>query len=222
MNKRTTLSFPEKHWQGRYWGIDGAVWECVRTRWPLIAEDETRLVLVGIASTHYSAANSAFRSQRFLVAVVNALFAYCCARGALVLVGIEGLTANQLDVIQSCLRRLNPRSELALECILRALKYRQPVPHTEALLRVGQAQVYLARGDKRHAGECAERARHIVVAHGIDVSDPRQASRIFRHCGTVFRAVGNMSQARECFDNAEACARRGESKDQLAKVERIR
>lgn len=156
-----------------------------------------------LSSTYYSVLGTAFAhlklafkfSWKFPARILFWIFAWlplamwCRWRMAywsdqvVKLIGYEGMTADQCDIRQSILRRCGRWGEV-YDCIQIGLNAPNLPAHTESLLRVGLAHVYLQGKDYDAAKKETERA--FTCAHEI-VGDLHQSSRIYRHCAALFR-----------------------------------
>lgn len=109
--------------------------------------------------------------------VLNGVLMIWSSRRAVALVGLEGMTPDQLDIRQSILRVLRRNAE-AEACILEALKRPSIKLHTRALLTLGRAWVAF----RQHRHQEANQWMHEAAAMAAEVSSEEglQAARVFR------------------------------------------
>lgn len=131
------------------------------------------------------------------------------------IVGYEGMSADQCDVRQSILRRRGQYDE-AKKCILAALAKNPEKAHTRGLLRVGLAEIYRHEGDWRNAGKEVRTA--LTEAEKAESEDPRQATRIYRHCADIIKQ-GDSILGGQLRQKAEALAHATDAQDQLLKLQ---
>jgi hypothetical protein len=60
-------------------------------------------------------------------------------------------------------------------------------PCTEALLRIGLADIEYRKKDYRATEECIKSA--LTLAVGFDMKSPEQAIRVYRHCVSIAEAI---------------------------------
>jgi hypothetical protein len=132
------------------------------------------------------------------------------------LIGYSEMTADQLDIRQSILRRRGRYKE-ARVCIEIALK-KTLNHHTRGLLCVGLAEIFL-REDNRD-GVVMEIRSALHEAEKCEGREPQQASRIYRHCSSLhFKLEGNNSFEGELLrSKAKSLAMSVGAKDQVLKT----
>lgn len=132
------------------------------------------------------------------------------------LIGYKGMSVDQCDVRQSILRRRGKYDE-AKKCIRAALAKNLEKAHTRGLLRVGLAEIYRLEGDRYNA-ETEVRAA-LAEAAEAEKQDPRQATRIYRHCADIIDFIyGNQIQGSQLRRKAQVLAQAASAKDQLLKL----
>ena len=131
------------------------------------------------------------------------------------LIGYNEMTADQLDIRQSILRRRGRYKE-ARVCIEIALK-KTLNHHTRGLLCVGLAEIFL-KEDNRD-GVVMEIRSALHEAEKCEDREPQQASRIYRHCSRLYYMLeGKQSvDGKELQRKAEALAMSVGAADQIIK-----
>jgi hypothetical protein len=132
---------------------------------------------------------------------------------------LADMTADQCDVRQTILRA-HHKYDLAYIIIRMGLMRNPLAPHTEGLLHIGLADIYIKRKDFTEAlysiGIAESKAKE------IEVSQPLQAARIYRHCGdTVLlhnKGFANQQQADWYYEKAWVLAEGSDANDQLLKL----
>ncbi len=190
-----------------------------------------------LSSTYYSIVGTAFSQLKAalrpkLLAPLNVaawcltwlpLTAYCYWRmlplsnRIVELIGYDGMSADQCDVRQSVLRRRGKYDE-AKKCIRAALAKNSEKAHTRGLLHVGLAEIYRHEGDRRNAE--AEVRVALAEAAESEKQDPRQASRIYKHCADItdFVKQGDPIPGSQLRRKAQELAQATGARDQLLKL----
>ena len=136
------------------------------------------------------------------------------------LVEYDGMSADQCDVRQSILRRRGQyyRYYEAEKCIRAALAKNPKKAHTRGLLHVGLADIYRYEGIRRNAETEVQAA--LAEALQAEQQDPRQASRIYRHCADItdFIERGDPIPGSQLRRKAQELAQTNGSDDQLLKI----
>lgn len=131
------------------------------------------------------------------------------------LIGYDGMSADQCDIRQSILRRLG-RYEEAEQCIVIALAKNPEKVHTRGLLHVGLAELY--KRDGNLFGMMAEMQLARSAAEEAERQDPRQATRIYRHCAELVRH-SDLALAEELGRKARVLAAETGAADQRLKMD---
>ena len=133
------------------------------------------------------------------------------------LIGYDGMSADQCDVRQSVLRRRGQHDE-ATRCIRAALAKNPEKAHTRGLLRVGLAEIYRHKGDRRNAQTEVQAA--LAEAVEAEKQDPRQAARIYKHCADItdFVEQGDPIPGSQLRRKAQELAQTTGARDQLLKL----
>ena len=123
--------------------------------------------------------------------------------------GMQYLTADQLDVRQSILRKTGRKQE-AIECIEAALSRPSLKPHTHALLLIG-------------LGETTGDIDSILAAYHFIGTIERsgeleQLVRVLRHCARQFLRHGYIDEADDANRRAGEIAKKIGARDQLIKM----
>ena len=131
-------------------------------------------------------------------------------------IGYNEMTADQLDIRQSILRRRGKYKE-ARVCIEIALR-KTLNHHTRGLLGIGLAEIFL-KEDNRD-GVAMEIRAALHEAEKCELREPQQAARIYRHCSRLhFLLEGKHSLDGSLLQSkAMTLATRSDAKDQIIKM----
>jgi len=131
--------------------------------------------------------------------------------------GYEPLSVGQLDVRQSILRK-KKRWDDALFCVDWALRKRNPIGHSLALLLVGKADILERRNkDWGNFGEIKNLTHQAIkIAEEVEESEPHQSIRIYKNCADLWERMNEDGQLLR--DKARSLAKRVGAKDQLLKM----
>lgn len=132
------------------------------------------------------------------------------------LIGYEEMTADQLDIRQSILRRRRKYKE-ARVCIEIALR-KTLNHHTRGLLSIGLAEIFLSEGN--WSGVAMEIRAALREAEKCEIREPQQAVRIYRHCSRLYYLLeGKQSLDGDLLRNkAMTLATQSGAIDQIAKM----
>ncbi|MEK7649451.1 MAG: hypothetical protein AAB367_00590 [Patescibacteria group bacterium] len=133
------------------------------------------------------------------------------------LIGYDDMSADQCDIRQSILRRRIKYGE-AEGCIRIALAKKPEKAHTRGLLHVGLADIYRYKGERSAMMQEVESA--LAEAREAEGLEPRQASRIYRHCADIVELVQprDLVQCGELRRKARELAEATGAEDQLLKL----
>ena len=226
-----TKAIYEKSWEGKWFGEDGvlAIYDHLLQASRHLEVRERSNILSGYASSYHGAAGNALaRLRRHPWKFWWGFIALSCAFEALrasdalegQLGGITHMSADQLDVRQSILRRFPWRRRDAILCMEEVLfKWKDAPHHTRALVAVGYAELAsrqpynaVARADCEHWLDEA-----LTLVQLFEGEEPRQASRVYRTATRIYRRTGEPLKAHKCSKRAEKLARSVGAKDQLLK-----
>ncbi|HEY4517277.1 MAG TPA: hypothetical protein VJI74_00085 [Candidatus Paceibacterota bacterium] len=203
-----TEEIKAKTLKARFLGEDGAV-ALEKKRMALFQERHKRTDSLGAASsTFYAAAvNTGAGFKKHPWKFWLAPQARKCFKIALKLSdefegarGIEAMTADELDVRQTILRRAL-RFKDAERCIIKGLTYHDASAHTQALLHLGQAEAGI--GLKRNPQISLETAERMIPK----IKDLNQAVRVYRGCARVYDELGKLKEAKRLRAEASQLAK---------------
>lgn len=231
----TERTLHDQMWAGDYWGRSGALVRAAGKWLPLPEDLDSRAgALSSFSSLHYSAAGNAHAraSKRsrlsarrwfwYLRGAYHLLLARSYSWKLVREVGLESMTADQLDIRQSILRKMRARPQAILECINAALR-KNPSPHCKALLLVGEAHALERRAlarDRPGRIVIAEQdiKRACELAAGVEDSEPAQVARVYRAAAGFWERRKNLNRAVYLRVKARELAARAGAEDQLLKM----
>jgi len=222
----------QRIWGGEYEGPDGALNAHKRVFDTLIAQGRDVDAYSARSSLHYSVASNLIAQRRFSLipqAVWYGLRAVLDSNATVSSAGgMHNLSAGQLDVRTSIMRRVGWRSE-AVKCVEEALSRADMTDEARALLLVNRMRLLPARAE--NIQDLSEIVDQLLPQITSEEGPKPQAARIARACATVARAIQEKSHsnpveftryremARILDDHARAWAQES-SRDQVVKINR--
>mgnify|MGYP001588609717 CR=1 FL=1 len=226
--------YREAHWQGRYFGWRGAIWQS----WSIFffgdEKAQGRWNLFPLLSTHYSAVKlwPGFWGKIFSAPFAAIAFAATALITVVtVLVADKGkLSADQCDVLSSALRRIRLHGRaisIAERGLLRCLPLGLCNPVTETLLHCGLMKSYLLC---RKKFDMSASARHYSKAHLLAINDNlwggiqsrRQRARVWKALGWYAAKMKWQETSVAYFENAAKNALETNTPDQIDKIQGMR
>jgi tetratricopeptide (TPR) repeat protein len=207
-------------WAGKYFGRNEA-FEVMDEIFPALARENLVAALSERSSLYYSAVGHCWKQKKrkpWLLLKMPSLHRSSVNDSDEMQAeagGVEKLTANQLDVRQSILRRAR-RYDEALQCISEALNHERIAMHTEALLYIGFGEI--SRKLRRSNDEAAAyREAEGLLPKVVEQGQLAQAARIARHLSGFYKRRGKAGPAAEFFRLAQRYAEKAGAKDQIIK-----
>lgn len=218
MSASSSQQVYEKTWRGQYWGRDGVIAQAKRN----ITHPPTAGEISALSSTYYSAAghafaklqtSSIFRKPFWAFRSLWCLFFAGYISNLLVQrFGLSGMTPDQLDVRARILFR-QKRYGRALEATMKGLSQKDLPPDTEALLKIGLAEIQLATGYVSLAAASYGEALGLISR-----IRPTTTVRLYRSLADFYRKRGYHEHKKDMAAKALEVAQKHKLDDQVVKL----
>ena len=209
-------------WRGKFWGRDGAIaLDKARAGFLKAIGDEVQ-ALSALSSTYYAAAGNAFTHIGFSPADWNPdwlIAGLWCLMRALWFserlirrVGMHGMSADQLDIRATILRKVRRRRE-ALRCINEALGRPRVSAEARALLEVGRGEILSHFKRLPEAVQAYRQALELIPEIRV-----QSQVRVLKSLGLHEMDERNPDQARHYLGRALCLAKENDLGDQVVKI----